>query len=426
MSKRKRFLPLKNHKGIRKDTQTERYVARKRIGDKQYCKTFLRIGDAIHWRRNFHPLLTDTEIKGPSAREFSLSGTTRVQARPNGVDQRFTLKQVWELYQELHFPILEQQSVETAMKFAKNFLPELMPLKMQEITHEVLDAFMKNKVAQAKRLRNSRRHNFKNDLKFLKTLFNWYRENYDGMFVVPVLKRHFILGIIKKVSRRNTEKMTVEQVQLFLDSFEDQFWPDFAKIHFFMAGRAQEAGGLQWSGVDFKRRLIKVEDVSIWSLANKKFSNLKEIPKNGEQRVVRLNRQMLDILKRRWENRSKIPCQFFRESTGERLNFVFEVKGQPVSYRNIQYYYNKALKKAGLFPKFRSTHILRKAMANIVRQELGLDAAQVAGGWKSRSIVEKIYTDVPSELGQKVVDHVGELLESNAPDDARSQGHKRH
>ena len=142
--------------------------------------------------------------------------------------------------------------------------------------------------------------------------------------------------------------------------------------------------------------------------------------------MVRLNRQMLDILKRRWENRSKIPCQFFRESTGERLNFVFEVKGQPVSYRNIQYYYNKALKKAGPFPKFRSTHILRKAMANIVRQELGLDAAQVAGGWKSRSIVEKIYTDVPSELGQKVVDHVGELVGSKAPDDARSQGHKRH
>ena len=57
MSKRKRFLSLKNHKGIRKDTQTERYVARKRIGDKQYCKTFLRIADAVHWKRHFHPSL---------------------------------------------------------------------------------------------------------------------------------------------------------------------------------------------------------------------------------------------------------------------------------------------------------------------------------------------------------------------------------
>ena len=49
-------------------------------------------------------------------------------------------------------------------------------------------------------------------------------------------------------------------------------------------------------------------------------------------------------------------------------------------------------------------------MANIVRRELGLDAAQVAGGWKTRETVEKVYTDVPSELGQKVVDHVGKLV----------------
>ena len=49
-------------------------------------------------------------------------------------------------------------------------------------------------------------------------------------------------------------------------------------------------------------------------------------------------------------------------------------------------------------------------MASIVGQELGLDAAQVAGGWKTRSMVEKIYPDVPSTMSQKVVDHVGKLV----------------
>ena len=29
-------------------------------------------------------------------------------------------------------------------------------------------------------------------------------------------------------------------------------------------------------------------------------------------------------------------------------------------------------------------------MANIVRKEMGLDAAQAAGGWRSRSVVEKV------------------------------------
>ena len=126
--------------------------------------------------------------------------------------------------------------------------------------------------------------------------------------------------------------------------------------------------------------------------------------------MVCLNDQMLKILKHRWEHRSKAPCQFFRKSNGERLSFVFEVEGQPISYRSIQHHYNRALKRAGLFPKFRSTHILRKAMANIVRQELGLDAAQAAGGWKTRDIVERIYTDAPSQLNRQAVDHVGKLL----------------
>ena len=95
------------------------------------------------------------------------------------------------------------------------------------------------------------------------------------MFVVPVLKRHFARGIIRKISKRNTEKMRLEQVQLFLGSFDDPFWRDLAEMHFFMAARAQEVGGLQWKSVDFELGQVKVMDVSIWE-RQKKFSHLKE------------------------------------------------------------------------------------------------------------------------------------------------------
>ena len=68
------------------------------------------------------------------------------------------------------------------------------------------------------------------------------------------------------------------------------------------------------------------------------------------------------------------------------MDFIFEIKGQPVSYRSMQHQYNLALKRAGLYPKFRSTIFLRKAMANIVRQELGLDAPkQQVDGSRERS-----------------------------------------
>ena len=73
--------------------------------------------------------------------------------------------------------------------------------------------------------------------------------------------------------------MTPQQVRLFLNSFDDPFWQDFAELHFFMAGRAQEVGGLQWSSVDFERRILRVEDVSVWSYYDRNFSELKETPK---------------------------------------------------------------------------------------------------------------------------------------------------
>jgi beta-glucosidase/6-phospho-beta-glucosidase/beta-galactosidase len=53
-----------------------------------------------------------------------------------------------------------------------------------------------------------------------------------------------------------------------------------------------------------------------------------------------------------------------------------------------------------------------KVTANIIRQSLPLEAAQAVGGWKSRSIVEKIYTDdAPDELNRSAVEYVGELFE---------------
>ena len=285
---------------------------------------------------------------------------------------------------------------------------------MQEINSELLDSFMKKKVADSLASSRKVRINFNSDLKRLKALLNWYRENYDSMFMMPVLKRHFAQGIIRKVAKRNIIKMTVKQTQQFLNGFDSPFWRDFAEIHFFMAGRVQEVGGLQWDSVDLEKQILYVKDVLVWG-RNKKVSHLKEFPKNKEPRTVCLNGRMIDILQRRWGNKSKALCPLFRESTGEHLDFVFEQAGDPTSYRSIQYQYNKALKAAGPFPKFSSTHILRKAMANIVRQELGLDAAQAVGGWKSRAIVERTYTDAPNLLNRQAVNHVEQLFMKSTP-----------
>jgi integrase len=403
MKKQQRFIPLKNYKGIRKDTITGKLVARKTIDKKQYSETFNKVSDAVKWRNCFHPLLTNSEIKCTK-----IINSKRVQSKPNGADRRYTFSDVWLLYQKQHFPTLEPQTVKSRLKFAKYFFPDLMFFKMIEINPELIDAFLEKKVEEAKVMNHGKRQNFDNDLKCLKALLNWYKENYDGLFVVPILKRHFASGIIKRVSKSN-KKMDINQVKNFLNSFISDFWRDFAEIHFFMAGRVQEPSGLQWKNIDFDRGIMTVCDVAIWG-NDKKFLRLKEKPKNGETRIVHINKRMLSILEKRKRDFLKSPSKFFRESTGERLDFVFHLKGEPVSYRQVQHHYNKSLKRAGLYPEFSSTHILRKAMANIARSEMGLDAAQAAGGWKSREVVEKVYTDAPNELNKQVIEHVEKMI----------------
>jgi len=101
----------------------------------------------------------------------------------------------------------------------------------------------------------------------------------------------------------------------------------------------------------------------------------------------------MEILIRRNAERMPGKCSISRESTGERLDFVFHNDGEPINYRRIQYRYNKALKRAGLFPEFKATHILRKAMANIVRQNMGLETPHSI--WflgEMRSLVETCLT----------------------------------
>lgn len=393
----KRFKTLKNYKGIRKDNFTGRFQARKYINGKEYSETFSKISDALNWRNTFHPSLKKKE-------------ENVLNTRLNGIEETYSMASVWQLYQEQHLPSITRQSQVDIKRRANNIIPDLLNKRMVDIDAALIDEVVRKKVELEKLKVDRKRQSFDKELKTLKAIFNWYIENYDAMFRMPILKRHFVLGIVQIKVKTKNPKMSPSEVKNFFNSFEDQFWKDFALIHFFMAGRVQEPAGLQVKNIDLKNRILTVCDVAVWG-HDKNFHYLKETPKNGHERLVHLNDTMVEILRRRIVEPRSRQCDYFRESNGERLNFVFQIDGQPVKYRQVQYNYNKALKRAGLFPTYRATHILRKAMANIVRQKLGLEAAQAVGGWKSREVVERVYTDsAPTELNRSAVNLVEELL----------------
>ncbi len=339
----KRYIALKSYKGIRKDTKTGKYQARKYIDGKEYSEAFEKVKDAIKWRNEFYPDLK-TESK-------EIVASKNKSKKLNGVEDEYSFSEIWKRYQTQHLTSLTPQSKYYIIKRFEIIRPYLDKYMMVEFTAGTLDEIIENLVEYFKSQRVLRRYNFDKELKALRAFFNWYRENYDPMFVMPILKRHYILGTLRKKTQKK-QKMTSEQVNLFFKFIEEDFWRDFAEIHFYMAGRVQEPAGLQMESVDLEKRVLKVSDVSVWG-DHKKFLYLKEIPKNGEERLVHINDRMYEILKRRMEDRSPNTCSFKRESTGEPLNFVFHINGEPITYRQVQHHYNKALK--GVLPETRFT-----------------------------------------------------------------------
>jgi site-specific recombinase XerD len=389
-----KYQKLPNHKGIKKDLNNGRYLAVKYINGKEYSKKFDTLKKALTWRSNFHPSVAEEVIENKVNENFLLrTAIQKTKVRLNGEDNGYYFRNVWKLYQENYLPSLEKSSREH--RLAKEpFLYPLMDIKMIEVTATLLDRFMKKHKAEAIRLK-SKRCSFNDDLKVLKSILNWYRNNYDSFFINPVLPRHKHAGLIKKPKEKDKKMKPKELISFFSEL--DSFWRDFAEMQFYMAGRVGETAGLQASSVDFDEEQVMVKHTVVWGYSDKKFDYLKEYPKNGEVSYVSMNRKIREIMQRR------VP---------EAVNgFIFHANDEPLSYRKIQYAYNKALEKAGLYGKYTSTHIMRHSMGTITRRVTGsLDMAQAVTRHKDIQVAEQ-YADMPTEANKKAVNDVFDYLD---------------
>lgn len=415
----------KGIKGIRKDVKNNSYLVQKYIRGKRYYASFQSLEEAADWKKNFHPSLNLTPLS-KLKKEKLVKKVTELGINfkkqdtivlKNGNDFGYKFGDIWQLYVAKHLKNVEKSTFDRRIQNAKLFYNGLMDVPIIEFTANFISEYLAIKKEEALSNIKSRRSNFDDDLKSLKAVLNWYRENIDAQFVNPILKRHKLEGQIKKVPKRK-KKMRRHELLSFFEFLEKDniHWRDIAETQFYFSGRIQEVAGLQWSSVDFIDRVIEVENVAVWG-PQKSFQYLKDSPKNGEDRNVFMNDRLYEILKRRYKERkpSKVPDQ----RTGKLMNydFVFHLEGQPLMYRQIQYRYNKALQKAGLFHKYSSTHILRHSMANLVRERMGLEHAQAVGGWKTRELVEHVYTERPAHLTKDALSNIENFMneEENGP-----------
>src|SRR3989339_223511 len=87
--------------------------------------------------------------------------------------------------------------------------------------------------------------------------------------------------------------------------------------------------------------------------------------------------------------------------------------------------FNHALKKAGLFPEYSATHIMRHSMGTITRKVTGsLDAAQAVTGHKDIKMVQH-YAAMPSEANRKAVNDVERFMATLSGENPQDENNVR-
>ena len=407
-TKKARYKTLTNYPGIKKelDKISPSYIVIKSIDGKRYFTTFDKLEHAVYWKQTYHPLICPDPLKNFKGELFVPT------LAPNGADKGHTFLDAWNLYKELHLADKTLATREVFEQTINRFFAGLMPIEMINVTPELLDHYIKEKKQVALLENNPRRHCFKEELKRFKTILNWYHDNYDYTFRNPVLPRHFVAGKIKD-KKDKIMKMSPEQIFLFFNALEEGLWRDLAMTQFYICGRIQEAAGLTIDAIDLVERVAEIKKVMVWSRKDRQYAELKNVPKNGLARYVSITDTLFEIFSRR-----------IAELPGG-CSFIFHEEGRPLSYRTIQYQYNKALKKAGLYPEFTCTHILRHSMATITRKVTrSLDATQAVTGHRDQRLAEH-YATVPLEAQVKAVNDVELYMNSIKANQTLSKKPKR-
>lgn len=377
-STKTRYRTLRSYPGVRKDLVASKYLVSICVNRKRLSKVFNSLPEAIKWRNSQklsdYDELLDGELEKP-----------------------MSFRDLWEKYKVEHLQNLEKATRENRLGLEKFFIG-LWDYELKEIKPNVVTRHILAQKEIAYKFKSHRRKNFDHELKFLKAIFNWYREELDYEFANPVLRKHKVLGVIIKEPPKE-KKMSAEELKLFFDVLKERpFYYDFALTQLLTAGRVQEIAGLQKKNVEFDKALIIIKEVAVWDKKTKKFDHLKSTPKNGEVREVHLSQELRKILQKRISN--------------DRTNstFVFHDAGQPLTYRQIQYNYDWALEKAGLSKRFSGTHILRHSMATLTRQVTGsLDSAQAVTGHKDSRLVQH-YAYLDRDENKRAIQAVEEFM----------------
>jgi integrase len=245
----------------------------------------------------------------------------------------------------------------------------LSSYKIKEISSFVIDTWLVNvKSKEYLELQHDTRISFKKELILLKQIFVFYQEYFDESLNIPVTKRHMRDAVVSQEkfriskARNKTRYMTKEEMELFLDNLARKAISSESHLHYYAlaffqlhtGSRIGEASAVRVKDFNFSLNPVRVNISRTVQWKRGKDSAetyIQDSTKTGEVRNVYVSEPLKNIVLNLVEKYGLKPEDLVFSSS----------KVKPLSYRSIQYQFNKAFEELGL--NFRSTHIHRHSFS---------------------------------------------------------------
>jgi integrase len=361
----------------------KRYRAnrRVRVGGKSVreCCYFDQVDPARLWKINHQLERSQTET------------ASQIEAAKGGPK----FEDVVKLWMEAKWKFFEPSTrlvYERTLKYLKFF----EGMEVRSISPEVIDEWLKSisKPEELKKQHTNRR-TFLHELELLSGVFKYYREyKDDSLFVFPIRKRHREAAIVKIVRGKPRKPMTPEQFELWIKALRSQkhglLKEALARTQRSGALRVGEAAAILWEDIDWNNHSIFIHRSMEWPHVKGIKTSIKEGFKNGDEKVIPLSPDAQRVLEALKENRTS--------------DLVFNLHGEFLEYRFIQYAYDAAARSAKL--DFQGTHVMRRTGASWILNQTGdIDLAkQLLGNttWSSVTPYAHRESKAISDFNQKL------------------------
>lgn len=228
-------------------------------------------------------------------------------------------------------------------------------------------------------IKSSQRTSFVKEFDVIKLLFFWYQRNFDNAkLTLPFKDRHKKQIILKQKVKVTRRFMTEDETKAFLKALheEGELYFTIGAVQIMQLMRISEVLAMKWSNLDKKNKQYHLCEHVVWERVGgvkpRIDAGTKTI-KAGDVYTINLFQYCIELIEKLGRCKD--------------IDLIFHKNGDLLTYRQVQYRYDNAFKKAGL--QFRATHVLRHTGATRFYNLSGdILALQHMGTWSDSRMAQ--------------------------------------